>query len=51
MIQSGAIIQYLIGQYDQEQKISYSTLPEKYQTQQRLSFQISGQMSGTRISF
>ncbi|KAL1601167.1 Transcriptional regulator ure2 [Nothophoma quercina] len=41
--ESGAIIQYIIDQYDKEQWISYKTLCKKYQTQQWLAFQISGQ--------
>lgn len=40
--QSGAIIQYLIDQYDTEKEISYDTVAEKYQCQQWLAFQISG---------
>lgn len=40
--QSGAIIQYLVEQYDQKGTISYKTMPEKYLTQQWLAFQISG---------
>jgi glutathione S-transferase len=40
---SGAIIQYLIDQYDTSEHISYRTPPEKYHCQQWLAFQISGQ--------
>jgi glutathione S-transferase len=40
--QSGAIIQYLVDQYDKSNEISYGTIVEKYQTQQWLAFQISG---------
>lgn len=40
--QSGAIIQYLVDQYDKDHKISYASTPEKYLTQQWLAFQISG---------
>ena len=40
--ESGAIIQYLIEQYDKDGKISYSSTPEKYLTQQWLFFQASG---------
>ena len=40
--ESGAIIQYLIEQYDPEKKISYATLPEKYHLNQWLMFQMSG---------
>jgi glutathione S-transferase len=45
MSQSGAIIQYLVDQYDTEGKISYKTLPEKYFTKQWLAFQISGTLA------
>ncbi|OKL57246.1 hypothetical protein UA08_07622 [Talaromyces atroroseus] len=41
--ESGAIILYLIDQYDKQGKISYKDSPEKYLTQQWLAFQISGQ--------
>ena len=41
--ESGAIIQYLIEQYDKEGKISYNKTPEKYYENQWLAFQISGQ--------
>lgn len=41
--ESGAIIQYLVDQYDKEGKISYTATPEKYLQQQWLAFQISGQ--------
>lgn len=41
--ESGAIILYLIDQYDKEGKISYSTAPERYQCQQWLMFQVSGE--------
>ncbi|KAL1606538.1 Transcriptional regulator ure2 [Paraconiothyrium brasiliense] len=41
--ESGAIIQYLVDQYDTEGKISYKSFPRKYLTQQWLAFQISGQ--------
>ncbi|KAF2029157.1 glutathione S-transferase [Setomelanomma holmii] len=41
--ESGAIIQYLVDLYDTSGKISYSTLQGRYQTQQWLAFQISGQ--------
>ncbi|KAM0262594.1 hypothetical protein ACHAQJ_001639 [Trichoderma viride] len=40
--ESGAIIMYLIEQYD-DGKISFKSAPEKYLTQQWLAFQISGQ--------
>jgi glutathione S-transferase len=45
--QSGAIIQYLVDQYDKNNDISYGTIVEKYQTQQWLAFQISGKRSRT----
>ncbi|EED20528.1 AAR2 family protein [Talaromyces stipitatus ATCC 10500] len=41
--ESGAIILYLVDQYDMEGKISYKDSPEKYLCQQWLAFQISGQ--------
>ncbi|KAH8891517.1 glutathione S-transferase [Thozetella sp. PMI_491] len=41
--ESGAIILYLIDQYDKDALISYSSTPEKYLAQQWLAFQISGQ--------
>lgn len=41
-IQSGAIILYLVDQYDKDGKISYQDCPGKYLTQQWLAFQISG---------
>lgn len=40
--ESGAIILYLVDQYDKEGKISYSTTPERYLCQQWLMFQVSG---------
>ncbi|KAF2153571.1 glutathione S-transferase, partial [Myriangium duriaei CBS 260.36] len=39
--ESGAIILYLIDQYDKEGKISFRDTAEKYLTQQWLAFQIS----------
>ncbi|KAI2622460.1 glutathione S-transferase [Hypoxylon sp. NC1633] len=41
--ESGAIIEYLIDQYDKDHKLSYGTLPEKYLVNQWIAFQISGQ--------
>ncbi|KAF2967022.1 hypothetical protein GQX73_g6512 [Xylaria multiplex] len=41
--ESGAIVQYLIDTYDKDNKISYSSFPEKYLTQQWAFFQASGQ--------
>ncbi|KAM0692553.1 hypothetical protein Q7P36_007107 [Cladosporium allicinum] len=41
--ESGAIIQYLVDQYDKDHAISYDDVIQKYQTQQWLAFQISGQ--------
>jgi glutathione S-transferase len=41
---SGAIILYLVDQYDKDGKISYRTAPEKYLTEQWLAFQISGNL-------
>ncbi|KAL2833722.1 glutathione transferase [Aspergillus cavernicola] len=41
--ESGAIIQYLIEEYDKEHKLSYDTLREKHLLNQWLHFQMSGQ--------
>ncbi|KAI4596313.1 glutathione S- transferase, nitrogen catabolite repression regulator [Pestalotiopsis sp. 9143b] len=41
--ESGAIINYLIDQYDTEHTISYAALREKHQSNQWLHFQMSGQ--------
>lgn len=41
--ESGAIITYLIDNYDKDEKISYKSTPEKYLSDQWLAFQISGQ--------
>jgi glutathione S-transferase len=41
--ESAAIITYLIDTYDKDNKISYSSFPEKYHLQQWLAFQVSGQ--------
>ncbi|TFB00205.1 Glutathione S-transferase 2 [Trichoderma ghanense] len=41
--ESGAIVQYLIDTYDKDNKISYSSFPEKYLTVQWAYFQASGQ--------
>ncbi|KAG6001353.1 hypothetical protein E4U21_004429 [Claviceps maximensis] len=41
--ESGAIIDYLIDQYDTTQKLSYATSPEKHQTRSWEHFQMSGQ--------
>jgi glutathione S-transferase len=41
--ESGAIIQYLIEQYDTERKLSYDSLHEKHLLNQWLHFQMSGQ--------
>lgn len=41
--ESGAIIEYLIDQYDTSAKLSFTSLPEKYHTKQWLHFQVSGQ--------
>jgi glutathione S-transferase len=39
---SGAIILYLVEQYDDDGKISFKSAPEKHLAQQWLAFQISG---------
>ncbi|CAM1511584.1 Fc.00g090970.m01.CDS01 [Cosmosporella sp. VM-42] len=41
--ESGAIIEYLIEQYDKESKLTFTTFPEKYLLKQYLHFQMSGQ--------
>ncbi|KAF3064486.1 Glutathione S-transferase 1 [Daldinia childiae] len=41
--ESGAIITYLIKQYDIEHKLSYTTFPEVHHLDQWLHFQMSGQ--------
>ncbi|KAL4970986.1 glutathione S-transferase family protein [Aspergillus stella-maris] len=41
--ESGAIIQYLIEQYDKDHKLSYGTLRERQLCNQWLHFQMSGQ--------
>jgi len=43
MWESGAIIEYLIDNYDKEHVLSYDTLQEKYHCLQYLHFQMSGQ--------
>lgn len=35
-------MEYIIDQYDKENKLSYDTLAEKYQIKQWIAFQISG---------
>jgi len=51
--ESGAIVLYLIEQYDTEHKISYTDFPNKYHTQQWLFFQATGQgpYYGQRVWF
>ncbi|KAL4903987.1 hypothetical protein BDW74DRAFT_31384 [Aspergillus multicolor] len=41
--ESGAIVNYLIETYDPSHQLSYDTFPERYQLQQWLHFQVSGQ--------
>ncbi|KZF23494.1 glutathione S-transferase Ure2-like protein [Xylona heveae TC161] len=41
--ESGAIIEYLIDTYDKDNKLSFTSFPEKYLTKQWLYFQVSGQ--------
>lgn len=43
MEQSGAIIEYLVDTYDKQGRLTYDTLPEKYQIKSWLCFQMSGQ--------
>jgi glutathione S-transferase len=40
--ESGAIITYLVDQYDKEKKLTYDSLKEKYQLLQWQHFQASG---------
>ena len=41
--ESGAIITYIVEQYDAEKKLSYETVKEKNLVNQWLHFQMSGQ--------
>ena len=41
--ESGAIITYLIGQYDTSHVLTYTTHPEKHHLNQWLHFQMSGE--------
>ncbi|TVY54119.1 Glutathione S-transferase-like protein tpcF, partial [Lachnellula suecica] len=41
--ESGAIVQYLVDQYDTEKNLTYDSLVPKYQLDQWLMFQMSGQ--------
>jgi glutathione S-transferase len=41
--ESGAIIQYLVNQYDTEKRLHYDTLKEQNLCNQWLMFQVSGQ--------
>ncbi|KAI1485611.1 URE2 protein [Biscogniauxia mediterranea] len=41
--ESGAIVEYLVDTYDKDRKLTYDSLPEKYQLKQYLHFQMSGQ--------
>ncbi|KAK3675217.1 hypothetical protein LTR78_004726 [Recurvomyces mirabilis] len=41
--ESGAIIEYLIDEYDKEGKLSYTSFPEKWQQSAWKTFQMSGQ--------
>lgn len=41
--ESGAIIEYLIDAYDKENRLSYTTFPEKYEQNCWKHFQMSGQ--------
>ncbi|KAG9884465.1 glutathione S-transferase, partial [Aureobasidium melanogenum] len=51
--ESGAIVEYLIEQYDKENKFTYTSSPEKYLLKQWLHFQVSGQgpYFGQRVWF
>ena len=41
--ESAAIAEYLIAEYDKENKLNYTSFPEKYQLKQWAYFQASGQ--------
>ncbi|KAI1503187.1 URE2 protein [Biscogniauxia marginata] len=41
--ESGAIVEYLVDTYDKEKKLTFDSVPEKYQLKQFLHFQVSGQ--------
>ncbi|KAI1334038.1 glutathione S-transferase [Xylariaceae sp. FL0016] len=41
--ESGAIVEYLIDQYDKNHELSYDSVPEKYLVRQWIAYQISGQ--------
>ncbi|KAI9731144.1 MAG: glutathione S- transferase, nitrogen catabolite repression regulator [Cirrosporium novae-zelandiae] len=41
--ESGAIVEYLVEEYDKENKITFRSSPEKYHLKQYLHFQMSGQ--------
>ncbi|KAH8681453.1 glutathione S-transferase [Xylariales sp. PMI_506] len=41
--ESGAIIEYLVETYDKDNKISFTSFPEKFLLKQYLHFQMSGQ--------
>ncbi|KAI5463765.1 glutathione transferase 1 [Mariannaea sp. PMI_226] len=41
--ESGAIVEYLVENYDKENKLTFTSNPEKWQLKQYLHFQMSGQ--------
>lgn len=41
--QSGAIMDYILEQYDTEKRISFSTIPERYHMKQWLEYQVTTQ--------
>lgn len=41
--ESGAIVAYLVETYDKDEKITYTSFPEKYLLQQWSYYQASGQ--------
>lgn len=43
--ESGAIIEYLVETYDTENRLSYTSFPEKFHLKQFLAFQMSGQVT------
>jgi len=43
IFESGAIVEYLIDTYDKENRLTYTSSPEKWQLKSWLFFQVSGQ--------
>jgi glutathione S-transferase len=45
--ESGAIVEYIVDNYDKDNKLSFAEGPEKWYLKQYLHFQMSGQVSIT----